>query len=259
MKARTLAAVLLIACAGAVSAAGDGSYRVDSAGGPLTLGEHLAAAFGAWADAGALGVPVETPDGDTLFSWGDPDLFGPDMYSLTLQRSGDAPALQVLLNELAGERLDAVLLHEAGLVLGLPPAPAGAMKPALGSTAAAAPSEEDVEQLLSRLSALEGDLNADGRVDFLDLLELAARFGSRGLNLPGDLDGDGEVTATDLRILRENYEFSEPREPEAPELIEQDLPAETDGEPEAGDGPAPEEKGHAGPESGEELPGDSAD
>lgn len=212
MRRALLLAVLLLTVAAPGLAE---TYTVDSAGGPLTLSEETEAAFAAWLDAGAPSVPEEEAGSSTEFAWGDEDLFGPDTFSLTVQRSGSGPEpdLQILLNAEEPDLLRAALLHEAGLVLGLTPAAEGALNPALTAAAPATVSEADVEQLLSRAGAITGDLNADGSVDFADLLELAAAFGDRGFNLPADLDGDGEVTAEDARIMREHYEFRTPEEP----------------------------------------------
>ncbi len=54
---------------------------------------------------------------------------------------------------------------------------------------------------------VEGDVNADGTVDILDLLDLLREWGPcppDGL-CPGDLDEDGDVGVSDLLILLANW------------------------------------------------------
>lgn len=214
----TLLAVLPLLIARVQAAEELPHYQVDTAGGSLTLHEEVSDAFAAWQAAGAPEVPAGDDSGDVLFSWGSPERFGPDTFSLTVQRPEARPSLEVFLSDEAGaEQLRTAALHEAGIVLGLAPATEGVLNPALRSSPPQEPTEADVALLLSRLGAVPGDLTGDGIVDFRDLAELAAAYGERGLNLPADLDGDGEVTADDARLLREHYTFTEPAAPAEPE------------------------------------------
>ena len=231
-----------------------GAYSVDSAGGPLTLPEDVAAAFEAWLDAGAVQVPAEDGEGPE-FRFAEADLLGPDAVSVTMQRSGsDSSGLEVVLNPETYRDNPAALLHETGIVLGLAAGTEGVMNPALGAEQQNAPTAADVELLNSVASAVPGDLDGDGLVGLGDLIELAAQLGRQGVNLSGDLNGDGEVNDDDLVVLRESYEFTEPREPAAqPEVAEDE--AENGAGPESG---TPEPAG-AGEDAAEDAAEDASE
>lgn len=199
-----LAALLLLLSAAAAD------WSADSAGGPLTLIEDVEAAFALWTEAGAPAATQVPDSADALFRYAAADSFGPDTVTLTLQRPAAEPALELVVNPGLQPDWPGALVHEAGLVLGLSAADSGVMQPLLRLDGPGEPQEADIARLLSSVNAVPGDLTGDGVVDFLDLLELAAAFGSRGVNLPADLDGDGTVTLEDLRLLRDNYVFSEP-------------------------------------------------
>ena len=53
--------------------------------------------------------------------------------------------------------------------------------------------------------ALSGDLNADGIVNFQDLLILAQHYGTPGTPDQGDINNDGRVDFSDVLILAQNY------------------------------------------------------
>lgn len=203
-------------------------YSVDSAGGPLTLHEDVERAFFLWEREGATSVPAEADLADTLFRYGPVDRLGPDTVTLTLQRTGAEPALEILVQPDLYRDHEAALVHEAGIVLGLGQQASGVMRPGLDSGGVAIPQADDIAQLRSVATAVKGDLTGDGRVDFLDLVELAGQSGRRGVNLPGDLDGDGVVTHADLVLLRELYTFTLPHDPAETESAEAE--AEPDGE-----------------------------
>lgn len=199
-----LTALLLILSAAAAD------WSADSAGGPLTLVEDVEAAFALWTEAGAPAAALVPDSAAALFRYAPADSFGPDTVTLTLQRPAAEPALELVVNPELQPDWPGALVHEAGLVLGLSAADSGVMQPLLQQDGPDEPQEADITRLLSSVNAVPGDLTGDGVVDFLDLLELAAAFGNRGVNLPADLDSDGTVTREDLRLLRDNYVFSEP-------------------------------------------------
>lgn len=188
------------------------TYSVDTAGGPLTLIDELADAFGRYSAASGVRLPQEASRADVHFSYADIEILGPDTVTLTVQRPGEQPGLEILINPELYRDWPAALVHEAGLVLGLAPADAGVMRPLLGADGVDTPQQDELDRLAGLADAVPGDLTGDGLVDFLDLLELSRNFGQRGVNLPGDLDSDGTVTMDDLRLLRENYVFTEPAE-----------------------------------------------
>ncbi len=227
-------------------------YTVDPGDGPLTLHADVEAAVLAWRNA-APSVSLEEGAGaERVILWGDPDLMGPDLVTLTVQQPGEPRPYRVLVHtELAGD-WPAALMHEVGLLLGAPSGSAGIMNPALSADTPEEPTSADVTALTSARSQVRGDLNGDGVVDWLDLLALASEHGRRGLNLAADLDGDGVVTDEDLRMLREelDYSFTVPgsREP----VVEQDAEAPEQPEPELEEVPDP-----AAPPA-PMVPGDSA-
>ena len=49
-------------------------------------------------------------------------------------------------------------------------------------------------------SACQGDIDGDGEVDVLDLLEVIAAWGSCD-SCPEDFDGNGEVNVADILVL----------------------------------------------------------
>jgi hypothetical protein len=186
-------------------------YRVDDAGGPLTLTEDLAAASAAWREAGRdLDLDLEQrSDAVDGFEFGDRSLMGPDLVSVTLTPR-EPEGLRVLLNpDLHGDYPTA-LLHELGLLLGLPVSGSGVMDPSLAGAAPATPTAEDVAALAALQARVPGDLDGDGMVGLADLALLGRTYGSRGVNLEADLTGDGVVDAADVELLRAEYRFVTP-------------------------------------------------
>lgn len=71
------------------------------------------------------------------------------------------------------------------------------------SCACSAASPQD---LLAQLGLIEGDLDGDGEVAFLDFLELAGNFGRTDVDYAdGDINCDGEVAFTDFLTLAGNF------------------------------------------------------
>ncbi len=203
------------------------SFSVDESGGPLLLSTAVGSAARAWetaapglvtfVDADAAAEPEAPATGSAathLIAYGDPNLFGPDALSFTLVRAGTA-ATEVLVSPSAGELLHPVLLHELGVLAGLPEGGAGVMASAVTADATA-PAPVDVEALRALQVFRPEDINRDGVVDFYDLAALAEAFGSRGVNLAADVNGDGVVDDRDLAAVQRAYQFLPPAE-SAPE------------------------------------------
>lgn len=185
-----------------------GRYLVDELGGPLLLGDEVAAAAAAWtALAPELIRFVDDPDATALFAYGAPDLFDGETFALTLVDGGNSRSL---ISPAAGDMLAAALRHELGLVLGLPETAGSGPLPRALSGPDHTPGDAELTALIALASAVQGDLDGDGRVDLYDLLAFAARFGRTGLNDPADLDRDGVVGEADLELLRSLYEFQPP-------------------------------------------------
>ena len=198
-------------------------YRVDAEGGPATLAEEVAAAFAVWAGVeGADFTAAEVEEGEAgeaeaVLRYGDASRFGPDTVSLTAASTepGDAARrISVLLNPAADAFRPAALLHEAGVLAGVPASPTatGVMNPLLPADPVAELSEADRAALTSLRDFAPEDLDRDGVVGFYDLARFAAAFGGTGVNLEGDFNNDGVVDEADLERLRAAYMFSPPSE-----------------------------------------------
>lgn len=180
-------------------------------------GELAAAVAAALDDWRAAGVDVDAVDARVSVRVGVATRFGPDVTAwVALRGGGDDPdrAFEILVAPAAGAPR-AALVPALGVVLG-GTLGRGALDPVLDPAGPRRPTPADGLALAERLSAIPGDLNRDGRVDFEDLLLMAEAFGRRGVNLPADLDGDGVVDAADLDLLREGYTFDPPNPSERP-------------------------------------------
>ncbi len=190
------------------------TYRVDPAGGPLTLSERLAAMAAAWRKAAPDDAVVnEAQDAPALMTYGDAALLGPDVLSLS--RRSSATGLRIELAPAAVDD-DAVLLHALGVVLGLPEGGDGVMAfgvPAGGGPGA--PTPADVDALRATRRYAPEDLTHDGVVDFYDLVAFGQAYGVQGVNVPADFNHDGRVDDADLAALRSAYTFGPPS-PTAP-------------------------------------------
>ena len=155
-----------------------------------------------------------------VFSYGDETAYGADILSLTLVEAEEP--LSVLVNpDLEDARLERVLLHEAGLVLGLSVAAEGVMNPAVAE-AEVVLGDLERSALESQVNAVPEDINADGVVDFYDLNALARSFGSEGFNDRADIDGDGDVDRDDVELLKAAYTFDDPSETDPNEVTPSD-------------------------------------
>jgi hypothetical protein len=200
----------LIAAVALTGAAFAQEYRVDDSGGPLTLTDDVAAAAAAWNRISDQVDLEESASAAATFAFGDPELMGPDLVSLTLIPD-DGRQLEVRLHPRLYRAYPAALLHELGLLLGLPAGESGVMKPALAAGEPPAPGSAEAAALAALRERVAGDINGDGLVGLADLAELGRAYGQRGVNLTADLDGDGAVAAGDVEILRREYDFVEPR------------------------------------------------
>ena len=218
MTARRWSIALLLAALAAVAFA---QLDIDTAQGPLTLPEEVADAFALW-QAALPDDGLAEPEGRIAFA---PELLGPETASLTLRWSDGRS--EILLAP-ARYRRAPVLLHELGLLLGLPPVREGVMDPLVRSSSPEAPTEQDVALLRDVRAFPPADIDRSGRVDFYDLAALGAAFGSVGVNLAADLNDDGRVDEADLAILREAYVFVEPAQAEdAPATNDDDSASDT--------------------------------
>jgi len=207
---KAAAPLLFLAALGSLAFAVD--YRLAAEGGPGDLAERVAEAFATWAEVEGAEVDAQvTEDADNLIRYGDGAAFGPDTLSLTVQRTPQNTT-EVLLNPT--EVSERALLHETGLLLGLPPAPGtrSVMNPAIPEGAEAALTPADESAIREENAFAAEDINQDGTVDFYDLAELGAAFGQTGVNLPADITGDGTVNRADLERLRAVYVFGAPSE-----------------------------------------------
>jgi len=179
---------------------------VEPAGSELEA--EVVAALNDWQ---AAGVDVDAIEARVTVRYGETARFGPDVRAwVTLRGAADDPDRSFVILVSPDEAAPrAALIPAIGVVLG-GTLGSGALDPVLDPGGPRRPTLADGRALSERLSAIPGDLNGDGRVDFEDLLLMAEAFGRRGVNLAADLNGDGVVDAADLDLLRENYTFRPP-------------------------------------------------
>ncbi len=187
-------------------------YRIDPTGGPDTLRTRVARAAAAWLEVPGGVVDLQEVEGaPNRIAYGDGTRFGPDTFSLTVQKGPD-PATDVLLNP--GEPNDRALTHELGLLAGLSPAPGarGVMNPAIPQESSADLTPADEDALRALAAFVPADINQDGVVDFYDLADFGSAFGETGVSLPADIDENGVVNRADLGLLEAAYTFGAPAE-----------------------------------------------
>jgi hypothetical protein len=184
---------------------------VDASGGPSTLEDDLKAAIDAWTkaapDLAALQIDAKAA---SSLGYAAPALLGPDTLSLDLRVPGkDGVEVRVASGAIA--RHPMVLLHEVGVLLGLPEGGRGVMAFAVPATGEPdTPTATDVQSLQAQRTYAREDLNHDGTVDFYDLVLFGQAFGKQGVNMPADFNGDGRVDRQDLALLEQAYTFSPP-------------------------------------------------
>lgn len=185
-----------------------GSRAADAT--PEALSALVASAARTWESA-APGVLefAQDPAARWVVSFGSDEVLGPDAVTLSLA-SNDGTT-EVLVSQRHKELREAALLHELGLLLGLPEGGAGVMGSAL-TTSTPGPSPSDVAQLREQQAFAPEDQDRSGRVDFYDLVLFGKAYGQTGINLPADFNGDGRVDDADLALLRAAYEFVAPQE-----------------------------------------------
>ncbi len=232
------------------------AYSVEDGGGPLLLSDRLESAASSWESLAPGTIElVASDDAEHRFAYGEEELFGPDLLSLSLVDDG---RVEVLIRPEEHPALDAALRHELGALLGLGPSSSGVMAMAVEG-GGELPGEAELAELAAIASFVPQDLDRDGVVGFGDLLELAAAYGRSGLNLPADLDGDGDVDDDDVAVLRQAYVFA------SPEGTDQDgseesggADADVEGEPGA-DEPEADEQGTDDPEDQGSAPEETTD
>jgi hypothetical protein len=207
---RLVVAVAIVAITAFMAPAFALDLTVDPSGGPLTLEDDVAAALADWR---AAGVDPDEVAATVIVRYGDAARFGPDVQAFVLLR-GAAEAGERSFEVWVAPTATAVraaLIPAFGVVLG-GSLGTGAFDPILDPDGARRPTEAEGAALEQRRTAVVGDLTGDGRVDFEDLLLMAAAYGRRGVNLPADLNADGVVDGADVDLLRERYEF-DPADP----------------------------------------------
>ncbi len=186
------------------------NYQVDDEGGPLLLSSFAAAAADVWEAAAPSTVAFEVDESSTArIRYGTLELMGTDATSYTLVRPGGR--IEVLVSPLVGDELRAVMVHELGVLLGLPEGGAGVMSRTVSATFDA-PTSADLMELRDLRTYVPEDLDRSGSVDFYDLALFGLAYGKSGVNLAADFNGDGRVDDADLTLLREAYEFAPPQE-----------------------------------------------
>jgi len=191
----------------------EADYEVDDSGGPLLLSDKVAQAVAVWSTAVGDAVDMRltrTAASHNRLRYGTDALLGPDTLSITTVAPGGI--VTAYLSPDAGELAHTALMHELGVILGVPEGGDGVMATAL-SSARDAPSEADVAELVALGRFEAADLTRDGTVDFYDLIALAEAYGATGVNLAGDLDGDGIINDSDVEALRRSYQFGQPNQP----------------------------------------------
>ncbi len=215
---------------------------MNASGGPASLQDDLKAAVAAWTKAAPdLAKLTIDPAAASSVGYAAPARLGPDTLSLDLRVPGrDGVEVRVASGAPAAHPM--VLLHEVGVLLGLPEGGSGVMAFAVpASDEPTAPTAGDVQTLRAQRSFAREDLNHDGTVDFYDLVLFGQAFGTQGVNLPADFNGDGRVDRQDLSMLEKAYTFAAPSKTAPGENAPAPAPSPTtpSAPPASGEAPAP--------------------
>ncbi len=183
-------------------------WVMTSDGTPADFAKQVDNAFNAWRAVPATTLKLEkNKDSSLQFAWNvaaEDVPINPDAITRTIQTtSEDAKTTRttVTVNPDQSENLEAGLLVEAGLRLGVTLEPSIEGKRGVG--------EAEANALRTQFGQT-GDLNGDQKVNLDDLEILASNYGKKGLpsvNLNGDFNGDGVVNDSDLEIMKTTYSF----------------------------------------------------
>ncbi len=203
------------------------SYKVS--GENSTFLSDIEDAFMTWQSASVGAIEASQSASATLtFVPANDALLGPDVMTLKVKEqnliSNDVSAEQarltttILVNEVFRESPNlykSALLHEVGVLVGIPLSASGVMQRGLTELIEPSVSLSEARALEVQASAAKEDVNRDGVVDFYDLVELAKNHSEFPQNFSADITGDGKVDAEDVNALQAAYTFSDPVNPEA--------------------------------------------
>lgn len=174
------------------------------------IAEAVQRAVAAWNDVGVPLVATPAEEGDLRFGRGEAGWFGRDVLTLSRRAPGSrgvdvllAPGPTSLRADVLGYEIARQLLMPRGTSAGWQ---AGLM-PATGPDERTA---TEVAALVGAIARRPGDVDGDGFVGFLDLVEVGETFGTTGTSLAADVDRSGTVDADDVAFVLENYTFEEP-------------------------------------------------
>ena len=159
----------------------------------------------------ALGIPQ--PSDGLRF---DPNVIADQTFtvgtavSLTLPRAiGGTPPYDYSLSALpAGLYFDPIA-DGSGYIGGTPTTAVDATPVTYTATDANGASAALTFTITVETDGLNIDVNGDGKVDVLDLVQVALFYGKRGSNLPEDVNADGVINVTDLVAVAEGIDAAD--------------------------------------------------
>lgn len=184
-------------------------------------------AFMTWQDASVGAIEArQTENALVTFVVADEVLLGPDVITLKINERNLATDIesprsttQVLVAEAVRDSspnlYQSALLHEVGLLVGLPLTGNGVMQRGLTEAIVPSVSVSEARALETQASAAQEDINRDGQIDFYDLVELAKNYTEFPQNFSADITGDGSVNDDDVAQLQSVYTFSDPVDPDS--------------------------------------------